>query len=46
MVAPCNAKHTDVDKQGAFTVDKECDPDPKKQLDYTSSAASIHVLVN
>ena len=46
MVTPCNAKHTDVDKQGTFTVDKECKTDPKEQLNYTSTAASIHILVN
>ena len=46
LVTPCNAKHTNGDKQGTFTVDKECDPDPQEQLKYTSTAATIQVLVN
>ena len=33
-VLPCNAKHTEVDPQGVFSVSEECEKDPEKQKEY------------
>ena len=45
-VMPCNAKHTEIDAEGVFTVSEECITDPQKQIEYLGNNPILQVLSN
>ena len=43
-VMPCNARHTEFNPEGVFTVSEDCITDHKKQIEYLGKVPVLHVL--
>ena len=43
---PCNAKHTEIDKQGVFTVSEECVKEHEEQLKYIGVGGVLEIMYN